>query len=261
MLSGDVPPKRVAKLARERGIDFQITPEIEKELRAAGGTDDLLIALREIAPHPGSKVPRQPAALMIQSTPGGAQVYVDGEFEGTTSSQGKLKIAVSEPGQHRIRLSLQGYRDREELLNLSEGTITAFVGNLDGVPPKATEGPLTGISPRVPDVNPLAPQQSKSYLLKHAYYGGKAQLNPLHFGPTFHEGTLAVYSGRIEWSEVANPRDDFVARCSDVAAAAAEGDKSLRIKLSRKDYLFASDRGEAKTAVETIQKVCPSIPD
>lgn len=40
-LAGNVPVKRVELLVRERGIDFQITPETENELRKAGATDPL----------------------------------------------------------------------------------------------------------------------------------------------------------------------------------------------------------------------------
>ena len=39
LLTGNVPVKRVEALARERGIDFQITPEAESELRQAGADD------------------------------------------------------------------------------------------------------------------------------------------------------------------------------------------------------------------------------
>ena len=52
LLKGEVSPKRVAVLARQRGIDFQITSEVESELRRAGATGELLATLREIAPKP-----------------------------------------------------------------------------------------------------------------------------------------------------------------------------------------------------------------
>ena len=50
LLKGEVSPKRVAVLARHRGIDFQITPQVASELRRAGATAELLATLREIAP-------------------------------------------------------------------------------------------------------------------------------------------------------------------------------------------------------------------
>ncbi len=36
LLKGNVSPKRVADLARERRIDFDVTLEVEKQLREAG---------------------------------------------------------------------------------------------------------------------------------------------------------------------------------------------------------------------------------
>ena len=51
MLKGEVAPQRVAVLARQRGIDFQITSVVESELRRAGATADLLATLREVAPN------------------------------------------------------------------------------------------------------------------------------------------------------------------------------------------------------------------
>lgn len=49
LLKGAVSPKRIAVLARQRGIDFQITPKVESELRQAGATAELLATLREVA--------------------------------------------------------------------------------------------------------------------------------------------------------------------------------------------------------------------
>lgn len=48
LLKGEVSPKRIAVLARQRGIDFQITPKVESELRRAGATAELLATLREV---------------------------------------------------------------------------------------------------------------------------------------------------------------------------------------------------------------------
>jgi hypothetical protein len=55
MLKGEVSSPRVAVLARERGIDFQITPKVESELRRAGATAELLATLREVAPKPAAR--------------------------------------------------------------------------------------------------------------------------------------------------------------------------------------------------------------
>jgi Flp pilus assembly protein TadD len=46
LVSGEVPNQRVAMLARERGIDFDPTSEFLRQLRLAGGDDDLEDALK-----------------------------------------------------------------------------------------------------------------------------------------------------------------------------------------------------------------------
>jgi len=45
MLRGEIPPKRVATLVQQRGVDFALTDEIEKQIRGAGGDSDLLVAI------------------------------------------------------------------------------------------------------------------------------------------------------------------------------------------------------------------------
>jgi hypothetical protein len=52
LLKGSVPAKRVGELALARGIEFQITPEVETELRQVGATDELLSTLRRLAQKP-----------------------------------------------------------------------------------------------------------------------------------------------------------------------------------------------------------------
>jgi formylglycine-generating enzyme required for sulfatase activity len=76
LLKGEVSPKRVAVLARQRGIDFQITSDVESELRRAGATAALLATLREIAPKPPApqiETPRRgvraPAARTVRENP------------------------------------------------------------------------------------------------------------------------------------------------------------------------------------------------
>jgi serine/threonine-protein kinase len=50
LLSNYVPPGRVAELAQRTGINFEVTEEVERELRGAGATDELIAALRQLAP-------------------------------------------------------------------------------------------------------------------------------------------------------------------------------------------------------------------
>jgi hypothetical protein len=49
LLKGEVPSARVARLVNERGIKFDLTEDDLNEIRAAGGGDDLVDALKESA--------------------------------------------------------------------------------------------------------------------------------------------------------------------------------------------------------------------
>jgi hypothetical protein len=52
LLAGAVPSPRVAEIVKERGIKFSPTADDLNEIRAAGGTDELLQAIQKAAPHP-----------------------------------------------------------------------------------------------------------------------------------------------------------------------------------------------------------------
>ena len=50
LLVGAVPASRVAGIVQERGIKFNPTPDDLNEIRAAGGTDELIQAIQQAAP-------------------------------------------------------------------------------------------------------------------------------------------------------------------------------------------------------------------
>lgn len=142
LLKGEVAPERVAEIARQEGIGFEMTRATEKQLREAGADEDLLSVLRELAPKPAAASPRPaessptarasgPPVLMIEVTPGNAEVYVDDEPVGTTSSEGRLKLTRLAAGQHRVRLALTGYRDFEQKVELSTGQTSAVNARLE----------------------------------------------------------------------------------------------------------------------------------
>ena len=72
-----------------------------------------------------------PPVLIIDAKPGGAQVYIDDELVGTTSSQGRLKLPQLNPGEHRVRLALLGHQDYEDKIELRPGETTRLLANLE----------------------------------------------------------------------------------------------------------------------------------
>jgi hypothetical protein len=167
LLTGDVPAERVAAIAKQRGVAFAMTAAAEKDIRAAGGSDDLIKALRALAPHAPAapKAPPRttstkspPTVLMIQSTPGESQVYVDDEPMGSTSREGRLRLTHVAPGGHNVRISLGGYQDHEQDVTVTEGETTTVIATLQ--PPSA---PPPASHPQVaqpPVVTPVQPPPS-----------------------------------------------------------------------------------------------------
>ena len=148
LLESGVAPERVGELVRQYGVAFELTSETEGELRDAGATDDLLKALRHsassAAPHaprpaapPAAAPPTGPPILLIEVTPGGAQTYIDDEPVGTTSPAGRLKLSSLGPGEHRVRLSLRGYRDHEQSVRLAAGQTANVTATLESAAPAA----------------------------------------------------------------------------------------------------------------------------
>ena len=113
LLRGTVSTRRVEELVRQRGIDFQITPEAENELHSAGADDALLSTLKQLAP--------KPPILVVTTTPGGAQVFVDDQLIVRTSGEGQLKVSTLAPGSHKVRVSADGYRDNEQTIDVAAG--------------------------------------------------------------------------------------------------------------------------------------------
>ena len=67
LLTGDVPSDQVAQEARKSGISFQVTASVAKEIRDAGGTEDLIRVLRTLAPRPPAAPTSTPVPESITS--------------------------------------------------------------------------------------------------------------------------------------------------------------------------------------------------
>jgi PEGA domain/PDZ domain len=167
LLTNDVPPPRVAELAKQYGISFVMTATTEQTLRDAGATGSLLEALRQLAPKTVSPAVSQPPAanssppvLLIESSPGDAQVYIDDEPVGTTSPEGRLKLSKLGAGEHRVRVAHAGFTDFEQTVTLSSGpaTVSAKLETKAQAPP--AENPLNSGPPAQQPAQPAGSAQT-----------------------------------------------------------------------------------------------------
>jgi hypothetical protein len=169
LLTGDVASTQVAAEAQKDGISFQVTSSVAKQIKDAGGTDDLIDQLRNLAPRsstpstppPNPNPPESPPTLVIDSNPGQSQVYVDDEPVGTTSTQGRLRLSQIPSGQHSVRVSLQGYQDYQETISLESGRVTTVAAVLQKMEvPQPVPEPQVPVPAPSPEPENPAPERT-----------------------------------------------------------------------------------------------------
>jgi hypothetical protein len=241
LLENSVPPARIEDLARQYGIAFEMTAGTERELRDAGAADELVKALREIAPKPAEPPPASsapaaqapaaapaapPLVLIVETTPPGAEVYLDEERAGKTGPEGRLKISTLAPGEHRLRVSLTGYQDYTRSLDLPAGQATMVAVALETVKPPAApapESPQPASSAAPPTRASAAQPESsadvykamvaamtgqtggggenpnmKRFYVTHQHGGGG--FRTLGYGAGMCYGWLAIGEGRVQYA-------------------------------------------------------------
>jgi PEGA domain/PDZ domain len=207
LLTNDVPPARVEGFAKQFGTSFEVTSGVESRLREAGATDELIRTLKDLAPKPAAPRPTPhraeppppaPLVLLIESQPGDAQVYIDDVPVGTTSSEGKLKLPNISRGTHRVRVSLAGFRDFEQSVQLTSGTFSVLAQLEKPEPPPApapapsasTSAPASGSTPGTPGVLGIflakMPEGGRGMLVQALVPGSPAEEAGLRPGATVY---------------------------------------------------------------------------
>ncbi len=228
MLKNGMEPAQLGQMARQYGVSFEMTPETAKELRDAGASDSLITLLKEVAPKPAAPketpapepAPAASPVLLIDSKPGGAQVYVDDEPVGKAGPEGRLKLSTLSAGQHRLRLSLEGYKDNEQSFEMRAGETVRMVVSLEAVPPPA------------PAPQPLAPAPTQPTSAPTRTAPRVVQFPVAHFHHTDISrchGWLIVGNGRVKY-QTSESDHSFDAPLSEIAEARLNPTRLKRVK-------------------------------
>ena len=101
----------------------------------------------KVTPKPAEKPAPKPAQIIIETSPN-AEVYLDDQFVGRASPQGRLVIANPKAGDHGLRVSLTGKRDYEAKVTVVAGQETRIEATLEELAPAAgavKENPKDGL--------------------------------------------------------------------------------------------------------------------
>ena len=94
-------------------------------------------ALNAPVPNRDTTPTAKTGKLTITTSPGSAQVYVDDEFKGVSSDEGRLVVNGLKPGSHNLRLDLLGYKEVSQTIAIAAGKTRDFNAEL---PRKGPEG-------------------------------------------------------------------------------------------------------------------------
>ena len=109
-------------------------PYSQSVLVQSGQTATVTATLAQNAPVTGG--------VTISSTPAGADIYIDGNYRGETSST----IGGLSPGTHSLTLRKAGYHDASSTLGITPGTVTSRSITLQKYQPKPAVGSIEVIS-------------------------------------------------------------------------------------------------------------------
>jgi hypothetical protein len=80
--------------------------------------------------------PSPPPKLVLSTQPGNVGVYVDDEFKGISSGEGRLVVSNLTPGNHHLRFTVIGYKELSQSLDLAAGETKTVEAKLDPAGPK-----------------------------------------------------------------------------------------------------------------------------
>jgi WD40 repeat protein len=92
-------------------------------------------------------IPNTKTSLIVDGPPG-TQIFVDDQASSNITTDGSARIPYLSPGQHHLRLALQGYQDYDELINVVPGKTLRISDALVPVLPlaKSTELKLPAVN-------------------------------------------------------------------------------------------------------------------
>jgi len=239
---GPVAARGLKKHDRSLLPEVQVSPETEEEKihrapkvqtapveQSKNQTKSLRPGAGPTLPQPDSTAPGgegrntevtslgSPVLVIKEALPG-AQVFVDDKFTASVDSEGQAKISSLAPGQHNLRLALNGYRDYNQHVDLGAGQIFSITAKLEPFEPPILAEPsktaaLTSpIPPRVKSIIPSIPD----FVLERTLRG--------------HSGWVTTVAFSVDGQRLASGSWDRTAKFWDVSTGQELGTVTSKMK-------------------------------
>ena len=104
--------------------------------------------------HPQDTIRPTVPALIVQGAPPGAQIFIDDQMVAAADSTGQGSISSLAPGQHRLRVGLNGYQEYRQDIALQTNQTSIVTAKLDPYELPAliapTKAPIVPFAPAIP---------------------------------------------------------------------------------------------------------------
>ncbi|PWR73896.1 PEGA domain-containing protein [Methanospirillum lacunae] len=189
------------------------------------------------SPFYAPRYDRDSGAIQVISSPSGAVVYLNNNYEGKTPSSGYLGISSLTPGDYQITISSVGYYDYTSIVSVYRNEVITVNAVLDPV--------TSGSAPSITDAGAIEVQSSPSEagVLLNNVYRGTTPLNLQSIAPGAYN--LTVFKDGYAW----------YARDISVASGQTTAVSAILSPLNS----VQEDQGQAKAA-ETVIPVATKSP-
>jgi len=126
-------------------------------------------------------------AIVIQGTPPGTQIFLDDLWVASTNPAGQAGVSTLAAGQHHLRLSVNGYRDYDQEVDVQTGKTSTINAKLDPLElPTLSEpakAPVLSLATAVPAPVILTRPQPPDFVLDRTFKGHNGWVTAVTFSP------------------------------------------------------------------------------
>jgi WD40 repeat protein len=137
--------------------------------------------------HPQETIRPTIPALIVQGAPPGAQIFIDDQMVAAADSTGQGSISSLAPGQHRLRVGLNGYLEYRQDIALQRNQTSIVTAKLDPYELPAliapTKAPIVPFAPAIPATAIVLRASPPDFVLNRTLEGHTGWVTAVAFSP------------------------------------------------------------------------------
>jgi WD40 repeat protein len=137
--------------------------------------------------HPQETIRPTVPALIVRRAPPGAQIFIDDQMVAAADSTGQGSISSLAPGQHRLRVGLNGYQEYRQDITLQTNQTSIVTAKLDPYDLPAliapTKPPIVPFAPAIPAPAIVLRASPPDFVLNRTIEGHTGWVTAVAFSP------------------------------------------------------------------------------